>query len=56
MTILILLAIFPLKLPLVPKAHHQLPSTQRNGKARSPTHPKATFPAWDAWNDDNEDL
>ncbi len=56
MAILILLAIFPLKLPLVPKAHHQLSPTPRTEKARSPTRQKATMPEWDAWDDDNEDL
>mgnify|MGYP003571342031 CR=1 FL=1 len=54
---LILLAIFPVKLPFVAKTTKQPQSVVRTRKARSPTrHPPSTN-YWDPpWTDDEDDL
>jgi len=56
LVILVLLAIFPVKLPLVPKTTKAPQATVRQRKARSPTRKAPVVSYWDTWDDDNEDL
>ncbi len=54
---LVLLAIFPINLPFVPKTTKQTQSVVRPRKARSPTHNLHKINYWDPpWEDDDEDL
>ncbi len=54
---LILLAIFPIELPITAKSSKQTPLIVRHHKARSPTVPRKSNNYWDTlWEDDNEDL
>ena len=55
--ILVLLAVFPLNLPLVVKTTKQPPSMVRPRKARSPTRRPTVVNYWDPpWEDDDDDL
>lgn len=55
--VLILLAIFPLDLPIVVKTTKQTPPTVHLRKARSPTRRSQPTNYWDPpWEDDDEDL
>lgn len=58
LVVLILLAVFPIKLPLVPKTTKIIKRTKpthSQRKARSPTQHLPTISYWDTW-DDDEDL
>lgn len=55
LVILVLLAVFPIKLPLAPKNSNAPKRTVRQRKARSPTRKAPVVSYWD-WDDDNEDL
>lgn len=53
---LVLLAIFPISLPVVAKTTKQTQPLVRHRKARSPTH-HTTINYWDPpWADDDDDL
>lgn len=57
MTVLILLAIFPIDLPFVAKTTKQTQPVVRQRKARSPTHRPPKINYWDPpWEDDDDDL
>lgn len=54
---LVLLAIFPLELPIVAKTVKQTPPVVRHRKARSPTRHATPINYWDPpWTDDDDDL
>ena len=54
---LILLAVFPIKLPLVPKEPtSSQPTLDKPKRARSPTHYRPITSYWENWEDDDEDL
>ncbi len=56
-TILILLAIFPIHLPIVTKTTKQTQTTVLPRKARSPTNRNKIINYWNPpWEDDDEDL
>ena len=57
LTTLILLAIFPIRLPIAVKTTKQPRPIVHHHKARSPTKPTHTINFWDPpWTDDDEDL
>jgi len=56
LVVLVLLAIFPIKLPLIPKTTKISRPSVRQRKARSPTRKTPAISYWETWDDDNEDL
>ena len=55
--VLILLAIFPINLPIEVKTNKPTPPSIRPRKARSPTHHVSNISYWDPpWEDDDDDL
>ena len=55
-TVLVLLAIFPVNLPIVAKTPKPIQPAVRPRKARSPTRRAQPITYWNSWDDDDEDL
>lgn len=53
---LLLLALIPVNLTLVPKTAKKQKSVNHQSKARSPTRQRQTLSYWDTLTDDNDDL
>lgn len=54
--ILTLVAIFPIKLPIVPKSSPISQTPVHHRKARSPTPPTQPISYWNSWDNDEDDL